>query len=123
MSWLAVIKHAAFVREFVVDVLRSKIAAFDSALRPSDYANFVAQRVGSHPELIAISPSTQKKIELVLIRMLVEAGLIVTAGHDRRIERPVLSSLTVRAIATDNPQHLAGFLWTDEELAGITARV
>jgi hypothetical protein len=123
MSWLAMLKYAAFVREFAVDLLRRKLAEFDSTLRPSDYENFIVERLSAHPELHALSSSTKKKVEAVLLRMLCEAGLLVADGRERRIQRPILTPGTIHVIATDDPRFFAGFLWTDEELAGITKRV
>ena len=73
MAWLAATKYAALVREFAADVLRSKLADFDSVLRPSDYNNFLVARLPSHPELGELTESSSKKVRRVLLLMLTEA--------------------------------------------------
>ncbi|MEO8350696.1 MAG: DUF1819 family protein [Chthoniobacteraceae bacterium] len=123
MSWLGSLKHTKFIWDFVVDCLRSKLAELEPTLRHSDYENFVSERLATHPELGELSASTAKKIQTVLFRMLFEAGLAVKGGRELRIQRPVLNPDTIGVIVADNPRLLAGFLWTDSELAGITRQV
>jgi hypothetical protein len=119
MAWLAAIKYAALVREFAADVLRSKLADFDSVLRPSDYSNFIAARLPSHPELAELTESSSKKVRNVLLLMLTEAGLIREESGERRITRPVQTQRVIHSIVADDAQLLVGFLWTDDEIAAI----
>lgn len=119
MAWLAAIKYAALVREFAADVLRSKLADFDSVLRPSDYSNFIAARLPSHPELAKLTESSRRKIRRVLLLMLTEAGMIREENRERRITRPMQTQRVIDSIVADDPQFLVGFLWSDEEIAAI----
>ncbi len=119
MSWLAVLKHVALVREFVIETLREKLEAFDTDLRPSDYDSFIAARSVTHPELVELKESTREKIQQVLLRMLMEAGLTQEQDGRRRIVRPVGSPEVTNVIVADDPRLLAGFLWTDEEIQAI----
>lgn len=119
MAWLAAIKYAALVREFTADVLRSKLADFDSVLRPSDYNNFIAARLPSHPELGELTESSSRKVRNVLLLMLTEAGMIREENGERRITRPMQTQRVIDSIVADDAQFLAGFLWTDEEIAAI----
>jgi hypothetical protein len=122
MAWLATIKYADLVMEFAADTLRSKLAAFDPVLRPSDYANFIAARVSAHPELAKQTESSRKKIRRVLLLMLQEAGLIHNRNRERRITRPVLTQRVIDRIVSDSAKLLAGFLWTDEEITAVGKR-
>jgi hypothetical protein len=119
MAWLAAIKYAALVREFAADVLRNKLKDFDSVLRPSDYTNFIAARLPSHPELGEITESSRRKIRRVLLLMLTEAGMIREENRERRIIRPVQTQRVIDSIVADDAQFLVGFLWSDEEIAAI----
>lgn len=122
MAWLAASKYAALVREFATDVLRSKLAGFDSVLRPSDYSNFIAARLPSHPELGELTESSSRKIRCVLLLMLIEAGIIRDENGERRITRPIQTQRVIDSIVADDAQFLAGFLWPDEEIAAIRKR-
>jgi len=119
MAWVAAIKYAALPWEFASDVLRTKLAAFDTVLRPSDYTNFIAARLPSHPELEALTDSSRRKIRRFLLLMLMEAGLLKKEKGGHQITRPVLTQRVIDSIIADSPQCLTGFLWTDEEIAAI----
>ncbi|MBA4159439.1 MAG: DUF1819 family protein [Gemmatimonadetes bacterium] len=116
-AWLAVIKHAPFVFEFSVEVLREKLAARDPVLRPSDYESYVETKSLLHPELGELTASSREKIRQVLLSMLTEAGLLGNGRREKPIHRPVLSPAVVQAITEDDPRWLAGFLVPDSEIA------
>jgi len=119
MAWLAATKYATLIKEFATDVLRSKLAGFDSVLRPSDYSNFIAARLPSHPELGELTESSSRKIRNVLLLMLTEAGMIREENGERQIIRPIETQRVIDSIVADDAQFLAGFLWSDEEIAAI----
>jgi hypothetical protein len=119
MAWLAATKYAALVREFAADVLRGKLADFDLVLRPSDYNNFIAARLPSHPELGELTESSSRKVRNVLLLMLMEAGMIREENGERRITRPIQTQRVIDSIVADDSQFLVGFLWSDEEIAAI----
>jgi len=116
VAWLAVLKRYAFVFEFVNEVLAPKHAALDPVLRPSDYESFVDRKALTHPELLALTPSSAAKIRQVLTKMLTEAGLLTKGAALGTIRRPVLSPQVVRAIEADSPHWLAGFLVPEHEV-------
>lgn len=119
MAWLAAIKYAALIREFAADVLRSKLSDFDLELRPSDYDNFIAARLPSHPELSELTESSRRKIRNVLLLMLTEAGMLRKKNGAQLIIRPLQSKRVIDSIVADDAQLLVGFLWTDKEIAAI----
>ena len=116
MAWLAICKRSPFVCEFAAEVLRDKLAAHDAVLRPSDYESYVEHKSLPHPELARLTPSSKRKIRQVLLRMLAEAGLLVSTRHGA-IQRPVLSPAVIRAVTADDRRWLAGFLVPDAEIA------
>jgi hypothetical protein len=115
MAWLAVCKRSSFVCDFAAEVLREKLAAHDAILRPSDYESYVEHKSLPHPELARLTPSSKRKIRQVLLRMLAEAGLLVST-RSRAIQRPVLSPAVLRAVTADDRRWLAGFLVPDAEI-------
>ena len=116
IAWLSVCKRSPFACEFAAEVLRDKLAAHDAVLRPSDYESYVEHKSLTHPELARLTPSSKSKIRQVLLKMLTEAGLLVSV-RDGAIQRPALSPAVVRVVTSDNPRWLAGFLVPDAEIA------
>lgn len=115
MAWLATCKHVHFAFEFAAEVLRDKLVAHDPILRPSDYESYIEYKCLSHPELVRLKPTSKNKIRQVLLRMLVEAGLLAK-GPVLSIQRPALSPAVVHAITADSPHWLAAFLVPDLEI-------
>lgn len=117
ISWLAAMKQHAFLFEFASEVLRDKLAARESVLRPSDYERFLENRELTHPELRELTPSSSTKVRNVTLRMLTEAGLLVEGPSLGSVQRPVISPAVRDAIRDDAATLLAGFLFPDEEIA------
>ena len=117
IAWLAVCKSIRFAFEFTSEVLRDKLAAHDAFLRPSDYEAYVENKSLSHSELARLTTLSKNKVRQVLLRMLAEAGLLATGAALGTIQRPALSPTVVRAITSDSPDWLAGFLVPDAEIS------
>lgn len=116
IAWLAACKHIPFVFEFAVEVLREKLAAQDPVLRHSDYEAYVESQGLAHPEIGQLTTSSKNKIRQVLLRMLFEAELLQPGSALGIVQRPVISPEVIRAIASDSPHWLAGFLVPDKEI-------
>ena len=116
MAWLAACKRSRFAFEFAAEVLRDKLAAHDAVLRPSDYEGYVENKCLPHPELAGLKPTSKIKIRQVLLKMLVEAGLVAKSTAFT-IHRPALSPAVVRVITADSPHWLAAFLVPDLEIS------
>jgi hypothetical protein len=117
ITWLAALKHSAFLFEFAAEVLREKLEGYDPVLRHSDYEDFVEGKSLLHPELAALTESTKGKVRRVLLRMLTEAGLLSAGAALGTIRRPVLAPAVMRVVAEDDPRWLGGFLVPEHELA------
>ena len=117
IAWLAVCKSIRFAFEFASEVLRDKLAAHDALLRPSDYEAYVENKSLSHSELARLTTLSKNKVRQVLLRMLAEVGLLATGTALGTIQRPALSPTIVRAITSDSPDWLAGFLVPDAEIS------
>jgi len=116
IALLAAFKRAPFAFEFADEVLRDKLASLDLVLRHSDYEAYVENKKLIHSEIARLTPSSSGKVRRVLMRMLSEAGLLEKGTALGTIHRPVVSSEVVRAITSDSPHWLAGFLVPDAEI-------
>ena len=117
MAWLAILKYNAFVFEFATGLLRDKLVARDPVLRRSDVETFIETKSIDHPELTALKPSTGVKLRNVLLRMLLEVGVLTPGEALGTIHRAVLSPQAMHSVCADQSRWLAGFLMTDVEIA------
>lgn len=114
MAWLAVLKRIEIARELTEGLLSEKASGLDPVLRRSDLAAFFDECERSHPELLALAPSSRQKVRSALLQMLKDAGLL--AGRAGRggtlgtVQRPLLSSRVEDAVRGDAPDLLRGFL-------------
>lgn len=119
IAWLATMKHSALTFDFAAEVLREKLAEQDPVLRPSDYETFVHHKAASQPGLAGLKASSKSKIRQVLLRMLLEVGILRAGAALGTIQRPVLSPKVIQVIASDSPTWLAGFLIPDAQIERI----
>lgn len=114
MAWLAVLKRIQLALEVVKEVLSEKFSGIDLVLRRSDLTDFYESCERRHPELQALSPSSQQKIRSTLLHMLREAGLLEGKasgdGSLGTVQRPVLTSQAQGLVASDDAGLLMGFL-------------
>lgn len=119
IAWLAAFKSIRFAFEFASGVLREKLAAHDTVLRPSDYEAYVETQSLTHPNLARLTALSKNRVRQILLQMLREAGLLTTGPTVETIQRPALSPKVLRAIVSDSPQWLAGFLVPDAEILNL----
>lgn len=116
ITWLAVCKRIAFVRDFAIEVLAEKLEAHDHTLRPSDYEKFIDTKSLTHPELTSMNETTSNKVRQITLRMIKEAGILSKGESMGRLSRPVLSLDVRHAIKDDNVRWLAVFLVPPTEI-------
>ncbi len=115
MIHLALCKKYSFMKDFVVEVIRTKYQLFDRVLTESDYSRFVAAKSLAHPELESLSELTGNKVRQVLFKVL-ELNGIITSTSNGFILKPLLSKEAENAICNENPMLLAAFLFSNEEI-------
>ncbi|MCG3777050.1 MAG: hypothetical protein JW395_3926 [Nitrospira sp.] len=116
MAWLAMLKYNPFAFDFASALLRDKLATHDVVLHRSDYESFVAEKSAGHPELAMLTEATKTKVRNVLLRMLIEAGLLTKGAALGTIQQPILSVRARQVIRDDHVRWFAGFLLTDGEI-------
>ena len=113
MAWLAVLKRIQLTVEVTRDLLLDKLKGSDALLRRSDMTGFYEACEQLHPELQALSVSSQKKVRSTVLAMLREAGLLEgkanRSGLLGTVQRPRLSPQAL-ALIGENPDLQAGFL-------------
>ena len=116
MAWLGVIKRIQITLELTREVLAAKLSSQDPVLRRSDMASFYDGCERLHPELGALSLSSQQKVRSALLKMLRDAGLLAgkagKGGSLGTVQRPSLSLQAQQLVLEDNPALLSGFLLT-----------
>lgn len=90
--------------DFVREVVRDKVAMQEPNLAFSDYYHFLEGKRYLHPELTALSESTQAKLRQVMFRMLAE-GTILEKGREHRIKVPTLPGSLVHRYEEHQDRH------------------
>lgn len=116
VGWLAICKHVPFVFDFAAEVLRDKLAAHDRVLRPSDYEAYVESKAQAHAKLSGMSATSRNKIRQVLLRMLLEAGILADGEALGVLRNPVLSPAVLASILEDDSHWLRAFLLAEGEI-------
>lgn len=118
MAMVGICKLYAFIRDFIIEVVREKFFALDFKLTDGDYQSFFNRKMELHPELEEFSESTAKKARQVTWRMLEQGGLIDNT-KDRNVLPQFVNQQVVNVVRSDSPELLKIFLMTDREIKEI----
>ena len=119
LAFLSVCKAHAFIREFVVEVLREKLLLYDYEITEGDYISFYRRKFESHPEMEALTEQTEYKIRQVTLKILEQAG-IINDIKERILQPQLLSTEIVQVIVSDNKEWLKVFMLSDEEINNLS---
>ncbi|MFB9862453.1 DUF1819 family protein [Rufibacter immobilis] len=120
IALLAICKLYAFIRDFVVEVLREKSLAFNYQITEGEYTSFFRRKSEIHQELENLTESTAKKIKQVTFKILEQTGLIDNI-ESRSINPQIVEEKVVRAVVEDDPEWLKIYLLSDMEVANRTS--
>ncbi len=120
LLFVAVCLRYRFIREFAVEVLRPKAFASDHQLYPGDVDRFFEAKGADAPEVERLTDSSRAKVEQVLLRMVVEAGLLDSLSS-RKILRSVPSRALAAAIAQEDARRLKFLLLSDSDIRQLTS--
>lgn len=118
MAYLSICKLYSFVLEFVIEVLREKVFLLDYQLLNSDINSFINRKRDIHDELDALSASTLNKSVQVLVRMLVQSG-ILSDTTERRIVPQIVSHRVAKALSSEDREVLGIFLLPEDQIKAI----
>ena len=119
ISYIAVIKTYPIIREFVLEVLRSKKLLFDNVVLESDWNNFIESKKAQHQQLSDLSVSTLKKIKQVIFKILKDAKILTTSGKQKLIQTPYIDRKMISLLCQDDPKLLQYFLFSDSDIKTI----
>lgn len=115
LALLGICKVHAFIRDFIVEVVREKFLALDYQLTDGDYRAFFNRKLELHPELERLADSTTNKVRQITWRILEEAGLI-NSTKGRLILPQFINPKVIDIVAADNPALLKIFLMADQDI-------
>lgn len=113
LLWVAVCRRYHFIHDFAVEVLREHHLLRRSQVTVGDYDNFYNSKALWHPELDALTPSTQTKLRQNLFRMLREAGLL---SSQHTIQPALPSPYLAQLLTQQGAEQLLVFPATDLDL-------
>ncbi len=116
ISYIAVIKTYPIIREFVLEVVRSKKLLFDNVILESDWNNFIELKKTQHEQLFKLSTSTLKKIKQVIFKILKDAKILTTSGQQKLIQTPYIDQKVISLLCEDDPKLLQYFLFSDSDI-------
>ncbi len=116
LAFLAVCKTHAFIRDFVVEVLREKVLVFDYECSDGDYITFFRRKSEEHPELEELTEITKNKVRQVTFKILEQAGIIDDI-KTKQIQPQILDYQLIKTILSDDAQWLKVFLMSDADIA------
>jgi Putative inner membrane protein (DUF1819) len=115
---LSLVKAYPYLRDFVVEILRSKYQLFDRILTETDYNKFFNTKSLSHPELDEITEKTARKVKQRIFTILEQVGLI-TQTKNGTILKPFLGKRVIEVILEDDASFLKAFLMSNEEIKNL----
>ena len=115
---LSLVKAYSLVRDFIVEVIRSKYLLFDTVISEIDYIKFINTKSLMHNELTEITEVAAKKVKQVVFKLLEQVGLI-TQIRNGIILKPIISSNVIDVIIEDDPALLYNFLFSNDEIKNL----
>lgn len=119
LAFLSVCKAHAFIREFVVEVLREKLQVYDYEITEGDYISFYRRKLELHPEMEDLTERTEQAIRQLTLKILEQAG-IINDIKERILQPQLLSAEIVQVIISDNKEWLKVFMLNDEEINNLS---
>lgn len=115
MAYLAVCKTHAFIRDFVIEVVRDKYLLYDFQLGNIDFVSFYRRKAESHPEMEKLSVNSQESVRKITFKILAQTGIIDDIKH-KQIQMQILDQQTIKVIKQDNFNWLKLFLFSDADI-------
>jgi len=122
MILLSLVKAYAFLKDFIVEVIRNKYLLFDPILTEIDYIKFFNSKCLGHTELNMLSETSSKKVKQRIFTLLEQIG-IISQVKNGIILKPVLSSRVLDVILEDDPALLTVFLYSNEEIKSLLQKL
>ena len=119
IAFLSVCKAHAFIRDFVIEVLRDKILIFDYDITEGEYLSFFRRKNELHLEMDDLTDITQYKLKQVIFKILEQAG-VIDSVKNKVIQPQLLDAKLIATVANDNKQWLKVFFMSDMDIENIS---
>ena len=96
--WLSLCRLYGFIGDFAKEVLREKTLSLQRKIEFVDFNLFVEQKELIHPELLALTDSTMKRLRQVLFSFMRNCGLI---DRDGRIQPMLFSPALMKTMKAE----------------------
>jgi len=120
ITFIAVCKNFAFIRDFIIEVIREKHIVFDYEITNGDYLSFFRRKAENHPEMDKLTEVTQNKVRQVTFKILEQAGLINNI-KSKMIQPQIIEPQTKKVILNDNSELFKIFLYSNFDIQTLTA--
>ncbi len=116
LAFIAACRAYAFIRDFLVEIVREKMLIFDYQITEGDYLTFFRRSAELNDQLDRLSEATKKKIRQVMFLMLEEAGIIDNTKN-KMIQVQFIDPLLAKAVAAKGDLWLKVLLMPDLDIA------
>lgn len=118
MIFLSLVKTYSLLKDFIIEIIRTKYLVFDRELSEVDYNRFINSKNLTQPELTSISEVTLRKVKQVIFKLLEQVGIITNAKNGT-ILKPLLSKESLEVIIKEDPVLLTAFLFSNDEIKNL----
>ena len=115
LALVAICKSYAFIKEFIVEIVREKLLVYDYQITDGDYFSFYNRKFDLHEEMDTLTALTEKKIKQVTFKILEQSGLINDINN-RIIQPQIIDHKLIKALVQDNPSWLKVLLVSDMDI-------
>lgn len=115
LAFVCICKTYAFIRDFILEVIREKVLVYDFQISDGDYISFYRRKFELHEEMGKLTELTEKKIKQVIFKILEQAGLINDIKN-RTIQPQIIDNKLIKALVQDNPNWLKVLLVSDMDI-------
>src|SRR5690606_13254053 len=89
LAFLSCVRLYRILREFIEEIVLSKIQVFDHQLTAMDFSGFLYNKSIDYEEIYNLSEITKKKVQQVIFKLFEQAGLIDSV-QTKNIQIPLL---------------------------------
>ena len=118
IAFLSICKTYAFIRDFVLEILREKYLVYDYEITDGDYLSFYRRKNDLHTEMDALTELSESKIKQVTFKILEQAS-IIDSIKSKIIQAQLLDNKTMTTIAKDNREWLKVYFYSDMDIANL----
>lgn len=111
----AIMKTDKLVNDFIYEVYREKIMMMKDYIETYDIINWFDFKFSNSPNLCKVSESTKYKLKQVLLKIMVDSGLLIKEKQNYKIIAPLYNEKINNLLSSVGDEEfyksIGGFLW------------